>query len=77
MEVGVELALGETLSALPPTPATELVPLTVMTDTGGQITADIWFQRFGVSPVSNYLDEEPIGDVSTADANCAWRARSD
>jgi NADH dehydrogenase FAD-containing subunit len=57
-EIGVELVLGEALRALPPTAETELGPFTVTTETGREITADIWFRCFGVSPVSDYLDHE-------------------
>ena len=49
-EIGVELVLGEPLRALPPTPATELGPFTVTTESGREITADMWFQCFGVTP---------------------------
>jgi NADH dehydrogenase FAD-containing subunit len=57
-EIGIEVVLGESLLALPATPATELVPLTVSTESGREIAADIWFQCFGVTPMSDYLDEE-------------------
>jgi apoptosis-inducing factor 2 len=61
-EMGIELRLGEGLRNLPPTPATELVPFTVTTEAGQEISADIWFQCFGVHPVSDYLD----GDLASA-----------
>jgi NADH dehydrogenase FAD-containing subunit len=57
-EIGVELRLGERLRNLPPTPATELRTFTVTTETGREITAEMWFQCFGVRPVSDYLDDE-------------------
>ncbi len=59
-EIGVELVLGEPLRGLPPTPATELAPFTVTTDAGRAISADVWFQCFGVVPVSDYLDAELV-----------------
>ena len=57
-EIGIELVLGEGLRSLPPTPATELGEFTVTTERDRNITADIWFECFGVSPVSDYLDHE-------------------
>lgn len=56
--IGVELILGEALRDLPPAAATELGTFTVTTDANRDITADIWFQCFGVSPVSDYLGDE-------------------
>lgn len=57
-EAGVELVLGEGLSEFPQTAANELAPFTVTTNSGRQISADMWFQCFGVSPVSDYLGED-------------------
>ena len=57
-EIGVELVLGEGLRGLPPTVAGELNEFTVTTETDRKIAADIWFQCFGVSPESDYLDDE-------------------
>jgi NADH dehydrogenase FAD-containing subunit len=62
IDLGVELVLGEGLSELPPTVANELATFTVTTNSGRQITADIWFQCFGVTPVSDYL----AGDLAVA-----------
>jgi NADH dehydrogenase FAD-containing subunit len=58
VELGVELVLGEGLRELPPTAANELATFTVTTNTGRDISADIWFQCFGVSPVSDYLSDD-------------------
>jgi NADH dehydrogenase FAD-containing subunit len=58
VEIGVELVLGEGLRELPPTAANELATFTVTTNAGRQITADIWFQCFGVTPVSDYLSDD-------------------
>src|SRR5260370_705512 len=55
VDLGVELVLGEGLRAFPPTSASEFATFTVTTNSGRQITADIWFQCFGVTPVSDYL----------------------
>jgi NADH dehydrogenase FAD-containing subunit len=57
-EIGVELALGEGLRTLPAIPATELRPFVVATESGREISADMWFKCFGVSPVSDYLDDD-------------------
>jgi NADH dehydrogenase FAD-containing subunit len=58
VEVGVELVLGEGLRELPPTAANELATFTATTNSGREITADIWYQCFGVSPVSDYLSDD-------------------
>jgi NADH dehydrogenase FAD-containing subunit len=58
LDLGVELVLGEGLRELPPTVAGELATFTVTTNSGREIAADIWFQCFGVSPVSDYLGDE-------------------
>jgi NADH dehydrogenase FAD-containing subunit len=62
VEVGVELVLGEGLREFPPTAANEFATFTVTTNSGRDITADIWFQCFGVTPVSDYLS----GDLAAA-----------
>src|SRR6202165_4990658 len=61
VEIGVELVLGEGLRELPPTSANELATFTVTTNSGRHITADIWFQCFGVTPVSDYLSGDLAG----------------
>ena len=58
VDIGVELVLGEGLHQLPPTVAAERATFTVTTNSGRKITADIWFQCFGVSPVSDYLSDD-------------------
>lgn len=62
VDLGVELVLGEGLRQLPPTVASEHATFTVTTNSGREITADIWFQCFGVSPNSDYLS----GDLAAA-----------
>ena len=62
VDLGVELVLGEGLREFPPTSANEFATFTVTTNSGRQITADIWFQCFGVTPVSDYLS----GDLAAA-----------
>jgi apoptosis-inducing factor 2 len=58
VDLGVELVLGEALGEFPPTVAGQFATFTVTTGTGRQITADIWFQCFGVTPVSDYLRDD-------------------
>jgi NADH dehydrogenase FAD-containing subunit len=58
LDLGVDLVLGEGLRQLPPTVASEFATFTVTTNSGRIITADIWFQCFGVSPVSDYLSDD-------------------
>jgi NADH dehydrogenase FAD-containing subunit len=58
VDLGVELVLGEGLREFPPTVAAELDTFTVTTNSGRDITADIWFQCFGVTPVSDYLSAD-------------------
>jgi NADH dehydrogenase FAD-containing subunit len=57
-DIDVDLVLGDGLRGLPPTVAGELNEFTVTTESDRKITADIWFQCFGVSPESDYLDDE-------------------
>jgi NADH dehydrogenase FAD-containing subunit len=56
--LGVEILTGSPLRSLPAVPAGELGPVAVTTEAGREITADIWFRCFGVSPVSDYLAGE-------------------
>jgi NADH dehydrogenase FAD-containing subunit len=58
VDLGVDLVLGEGLHELPSTVANELATFTVTTSAGREITADIWFQCFGVTPVSDYLGDD-------------------
>jgi len=58
LDLGVELVLGEGLQEFPSTVANELATFTVTTSAGREITADIWFQCFGVTPVSDYLGDD-------------------
>jgi len=62
VDLGVELVLGVGLRQLPPTVSAEHATFTVTTNSGREITADIWFQCFGVTPVSDYLS----GDLAVA-----------
>lgn len=61
-EIGVDLVLGSPLREQLPTAPGELSTFTVHTESGQELTADIWFRCYGVSPVSDYL----AGDLATA-----------
>jgi NADH dehydrogenase FAD-containing subunit len=58
LETRVELILGSPLRQAPPTEAGELGTFTVTTETGTEVTADIWFRCYGVVPNSDYLGDE-------------------
>ena len=60
-EMGVELILGSPLHHQPPSPAGALAPFTGHTEAGVEVRADIWFQAYGIAPVTNYL----AGDLVT------------
>jgi NADH dehydrogenase FAD-containing subunit len=61
-DMGVELMLGSPLREGPPTVPGELQAFTVVTASGAEVSADIWFRCYGVSPVSDYL----AGDLAGA-----------
>ena len=54
-ELGVELLLSSPLTAEPPVEPGQLGEFTVTTRAGAQVTADVWFRCYGVTPVSDYL----------------------
>ena len=60
--IGVELMLASPLRQAPPTAPGELRAFTVTTQSGTEISADLWFRCYGVSPVSDYL----AGDLAGA-----------
>ena len=60
--IGVELLLSSPLRDNPPGPPGELRTFTVVTQAGAEVTADIWFRCYGVSPVSDYL----VGELAAA-----------
>ena len=61
-DIGVELMLSSPLREGPPTPPGELQTFTVVTQHGTEVTADLWFRCYGVSPVSDYL----VGELADA-----------
>lgn len=60
--IGVELLLSSPLREDPPGVPGELRAFTALTESGREVTADIWFRCYGVSPVSDYL----AGDLAAA-----------
>jgi len=58
LERGVELRLGEQLRELPPVRPATRETFTVVTTSGTEITADMWFRCFGVAPVTEYLSAD-------------------
>ncbi|HVW40607.1 MAG TPA: FAD-dependent oxidoreductase [Amycolatopsis sp.] len=58
----VELLLGTTLAAPPPSEPGEAKTFTAITESGSQVTADIWFRCYGIVPSSDYL----VGDLAAA-----------
>jgi NADH dehydrogenase FAD-containing subunit len=71
-EIGVHVLVGTQLVASPPGEPGELATFTVRTDSGVELTADIWFRCYGVRPVSDYLAgslagaRQPDGRVAVA-----------
>jgi apoptosis-inducing factor 2 len=61
-ELGVGLLLSSPLREAPPTAPGDLRTFTVVTGSGVEVTADIWFRCYGVAPVSDYL----AGDIAAA-----------
>jgi len=59
---GVKLVLGSRLREPPPTLPGVLGTFTVSTEADTEITADLWFRCYGVTPQSDYLR----GDLATA-----------
>jgi NADH dehydrogenase FAD-containing subunit len=53
--LGVRLMLGSALTTDPPGEPGELGAFTAATESGAELTADIWFRCYGVRPVSDYL----------------------
>ncbi len=57
-DLGVEVLTASPLRALPAVPAGRAGEFTVVTEAGREITADLWFRCYGVSPASDYLAGE-------------------
>ncbi|PZG20242.1 NAD(P)/FAD-dependent oxidoreductase [Nonomuraea aridisoli] len=54
-DLGVELRLGAALRGLPSVPPAVAGPVSVVTEAGEELTADVWFRCFGVVPRTDYL----------------------
>jgi NADH dehydrogenase FAD-containing subunit len=57
-ELGVELQLGSPLRSLPAVPAATRGSIELTTESGEQLSADIWYRAFGVRPHTEYLRGE-------------------
>lgn len=54
-KLGVELMLGSAPRELPATAPGTAAPVTVVTEAGEEVTADVWYRCFGVTPATDYL----------------------
>ncbi|WP_410654802.1 NAD(P)/FAD-dependent oxidoreductase [Amycolatopsis sp. lyj-112] len=61
-ELGVELLLGTSLAETPVSEPGQAKTFTASLSSGGEVTADLWFQCFGGAPHTAYLD----GGLATA-----------
>jgi NADH dehydrogenase FAD-containing subunit len=57
-EFNVDVLLGSPLREAPPTEPGALGAFTVATESGVEVTADLWFRCYGVVPNSDYLGKE-------------------
>jgi NADH dehydrogenase FAD-containing subunit len=55
-ELGVELVLGSPLRSLPDAAPATLAPISIATEDGRELQADIWFRAFGVDLQTAYLE---------------------
>src|SRR4051812_1819940 len=63
-DLGIALRLGTGLIAEPPVPPSLAGPLTVTTDKGDEIVADIWFRAFGVQINTDYLADGQLSPLT-------------
>jgi NADH dehydrogenase FAD-containing subunit len=54
-EMGVELVLGSALRELPAVDPAAAGAISVTTEAGDELTADVWYRAFGVTPHTEYL----------------------
>ncbi len=54
-DLGVELRLGSALRALPAVAPATAASITITTESGEELTADVWYRCFGVSIRTEYL----------------------
>lgn len=57
-DLGIELLLGTSLSEAPVSEPGQAKTFTAALTSGGEVTADLWFQCFGGTPHTAYLDGE-------------------
>ncbi|WP_440067062.1 NAD(P)/FAD-dependent oxidoreductase [Streptosporangium sp. OZ121] len=57
-ELGIELLLGSSLREAPPTAPGTAGTFTVKTEAGEELTADLWYRCYGVTPVTGYLADD-------------------
>lgn len=69
-QLGVELLLGTALRRRPESEPGRYGTFTVATESGAEITADIWFSCYGVAPASDYLGPE-LGRARQPDRHLA------
>jgi NADH dehydrogenase FAD-containing subunit len=53
----VELVLGSALESLPDAEAATAAPIKVRTASGRELTADVWYQAFGVTPQADFVPD--------------------
>jgi NADH dehydrogenase FAD-containing subunit len=58
VELGVQLVLGSPLREQPPTTPGHRETFTVTTEAGVEMTADLWYRCYGITPVTDYLADE-------------------
>jgi NADH dehydrogenase FAD-containing subunit len=56
-EMGVELVLGSALESLPDAEAATAASISVRTAAGRELTADVWYQAFGVTPQADLVPD--------------------
>ncbi|RKN29117.1 NAD(P)/FAD-dependent oxidoreductase [Micromonospora musae] len=54
-KMGVELKLGSPLLSLPAAAPTTAASIVVTTEAGDELSADVWYQCFGITPETGYL----------------------
>ncbi|MFC4585218.1 NAD(P)/FAD-dependent oxidoreductase [Sphaerisporangium corydalis] len=64
--LGVELLLGSPLREAPPTAPGTAGTFTVTTGAGSEVTADIWYRCYGVTPLTGYLADDLVAALTPA-----------
>ncbi len=66
-DLGITITAGAPLAYLPSTPMGQLGYFEVLTTKGDKVDGDIWFQCYGSSPVTGYLQGTDYADVVDPD----------